>query len=142
MLCLIQVHTIDHIGYTEMNNTTELIQSHTDADDDSGFVLAYLGEVAGHWETISRNLHVKVSKIEELTNSRQTAPVCLGHAITDWLKQNYNLQRFGKPTWKKVAESVVKLNNGLFLRIAAEQTAPGEITVSQEKQIFQIFSLY
>ena len=93
-------------------------------------MLAYLGEVAGHWETISRNLHVKVSKIEELTHSLQTAPVRLGHAITDWLKLNYNHQKFGKPTWRKVAESVVKLNNGLFLRIAAEHTAPGEITVN------------
>ena len=142
MVGLIQVHTINNIGYTEMNNTPELIQSHTDADDDCGLVLAYLVEVAGHWETISRNLHVKVSKIEELTNSRQTAPVCLGQAITDWLKLNYNHQRFGKPTWKKVAESVVQLNNGLFLRIAAEHTAPGEITVSQEKQTSQIFSIY
>ena len=87
-------------------------------DDDSGFVLTYLNEVAGHWEAISRNLHVKASKIGELNNSRQTAPVCLGQAITDWLQLNYNHQKFGKPTWRKVAESVVKLNNGLFLRIA------------------------
>ena len=135
MVCLIQVHTIHHIGYTEMNNTTEIMQSHTDADDDSGFVLAYLDEVAGHWETISRNLHVKVSKIEELTTSCQTASVCLGQAITDWLKLNYNHQRFGKPTWKKVAEMVVKLNNGLFLRIAAEHTAPGETTVNVDEKM-------
>ena len=101
-----------------------------DVDDDSKDVLDYLNEVAGHWEAICRNVHVKNSKIEELTNSGRPGPYCLGQAITDWLKLNYNHQRFGKPSWKKVAESVVKLNNGLFLRIASEHPAPGKVTAT------------
>ena len=98
-----------------------------DVDDDIKDVLDYLNEVAGNWETISRNLHVRASKITELRNSHQTPLVCLGRAITDWLKLNYNHQRFGKPTWKKVAESVVKLDSRLFQRIALDHKAKGEL---------------
>ena len=119
-----------------MITVTSLIQSRVDVDDDIKDVLDYLNEVAGHWETISQNLHVRESKITELRNSRQTAPVCLGQAITDWLKLNYNYQRFGKPTWKKVAESVVKLDSRLFRCIALEHTTNGELcfcTMSEGK---------
>ena len=98
-----------------------------DVNDDIKDVLDYLDEVAGNWETISRNLHVRESKITELRNSLQPAPGCLGQAITEWLKLNYNHQKFGKPTWKKVAESVVKLDSRLFQRIALDHKAKGEL---------------
>ena len=90
-------------------------------------MLDYLNEEAGKWDTISRNLRVKTGKITELVNSGQTSPRCLANAITDWLLLNYNHQRFGKPTWKKVAESVVKINRKLFLHIAKEHKAEGEL---------------
>lgn len=90
--------------------------------EDYDAVLEYLNEVVGYWETISQKLHVKVNRIEELKNSRQSATICLREAVIDWLRLNYNHQRFGKPSWKKVAESVVKVNTKLFLRIASEHT--------------------
>ena len=96
-------------------------------DDDITDVLDYLNEVAGHWEAISRNLHVRRSTIEEITNSGRVAPYCLSQAITDWLELNYNHQRFGKPTWKKVAESVVQLDSRLFQRIALDHKARSEL---------------
>ena len=95
--------------------------------DDLKDVIDYLDEVAGRWETISRNLRIKTGKINELVYSRQTPLNCLANAITDWLLLNYNHQRFGKPSWKKVAESVVKVNRKLFLRIALEHKAKGEL---------------
>ena len=102
-------------------------------EDDFSDVLGYLSEDAGQWQAISRNLHVKGGKITELIHSGQPAPTCLANAITDWLRLNYNHQRFGKPTWKKVAESVVKptlINKRLFIRIAAEHTVKGELFFS------------
>ena len=91
-------------------------------EEDISDVLHYLNDAAGHWQTISRNLHVKGDKITELIHSGQPAPTCLENAITDWLRLNYNHQRFGKPTWKKVAESVVEVNKKLFIRIAAKNS--------------------
>lgn len=103
----------------------------TDEDDDCGAVMEYLTTVAGHWQAISRSLHVKASKIDEFSNSFGHDPArCLGSAITDWLRWNYNHTEFGKPTWRKVAESVVTVNKKLFLKIALEHTVKGNLKLN------------
>ena len=99
----------------------------TDEDDDSGDVMKYLKTAAGDWQSICKSLHVKASRIREFsTNYGHDSARCMDSAVADWLSLNYNIGKFGKPTWRKVAESVVRVNKKLFLSIASEHTSGGE----------------
>ena len=107
--------------------TTHCFVFITDEDDDSGEVMKYLKTAAGDWQTVSRYLHVKASRIREFcSNYGHDSGRCLDSAVADWLSWNYNTEKYGKPTWKKVAQSVVNVNRKLFLAIASEHSVEGE----------------
>ena len=98
----------------------------TDEDDDVGDVMDYLSIVAGDWQAVCKKLHVKSSRIREFnTNYGHDSGRCMDSAIADWLSLNYNHAKFGKPTWRKVAESVFTANQKLFLKVAAEHITGG-----------------
>ena len=94
-----------------------------DENDDFGEVMGYLRCAAADWRTVGQNLHVRASKIEEIDISNGRFPaMCMDLVVAEWLKLNYNLQQYGMPTWRKVAESVVKVNKKVFLSIASKHT--------------------
>ena len=89
--------------------------------------MGYLKTVTGDWQAICKRLHVKAGRIREFSNNfGHDSGRCMDSAIADWLSLNYNHAKFGKPTWRKVAESVVTANQKLFLRVASEHTVEGD----------------
>ena len=49
--------------------------------------------------------------------------------VTEWLKRNYNLKRFGEPTWQKLVDAVNSpaggANRALAIDIARRHKAGG-----------------
>ena len=43
---------------------------------------------------------------------------CLHEALGEWLKLNYDYQRHGRPSWKKLAEAVSSMDYALSEKIA------------------------
>ena len=124
--CSAQLLYLYHVTYRR-RYATHCFVFITDEDDDSGEVMMYLKTVAGDWQTVSRNLHVKADRIREFcSNHGHDSGRCLDSAVADWLSWNYNTEKYGKPTWKKVAQSVVNVKRKLFLAIASEHTVKGE----------------
>ncbi len=59
------------------------------------------------------------------TNNSSDSERCLQLALTDWLRLNYNYEKHGKPSWKKLAKAVKPLDGNIFEKIVTEY--PGNI---------------
>ena len=46
--------------------------------------------------------------------------------VKEWLRLNYNVKKFGRPSWRKLAEAVATINMRLFHTIADEHTIETE----------------
>ena len=44
---------------------------------------------------------------------------CLSKALEYWVKQNYNTEKFGLPSWRTLLRAVAQVNKGLFRRLAS-----------------------
>ena len=47
-------------------------------------------------------------------------PACLASMVTEWLKRNYNVQRFGEPTWQRLVEAVGHPAGGANMAVARD----------------------
>ncbi len=63
---------------------------------------------------IATNLHLKGNEINSIRNSDQERLISV---ISEWLKMNYNYERFGPPSWQMLARAVQPINGRLFGRI-------------------------
>ena len=46
--------------------------------------------------------------------------VCLTAMVTEWLKMNYNVSRFGEPTWQRLVEAVGDSGGGANMALARD----------------------
>ena len=74
--------------------------------------------LAAKWERLAGRLHLSTDCIAIIgENNRGNVVKCLSLALEEWLDLNYNYVRYGKPSWKMLAESVRGLNNSLYEKI-------------------------
>ena len=79
----------------------------TDLDDDLFDVQSELIPVTAKWRSIGTALRLKSDVLESIqVGSGSDPPACLASMVTEWLKRNYNVNRFGEPTWQKLVEAV------------------------------------
>ena len=50
-------------------------------------------------------------------NHSGDSETCLYQALREWLKLNYNYQKHGKPSWRRLAEAVWSMDKALFEKI-------------------------
>ena len=83
--------------------------------------------MAGSWKAIGTALridsgHLNVIQKDNPGNSKE----CLLEMLTCWLNRNYNVERFGEPTWravvKVVAHPAAGHNCALALNIAEQHS--------------------
>ena len=67
-----------------------------------------------------------MDKIENETKDLSTS---LRKVISNWLRKNYNVQRFGEPTWKGLVEAVAASNGGNNIALAQRIAADHQGTV-------------
>ena len=92
-------------------------------------------DVAANFPLIGTALHlmsgdVKIIRKECIGDYRSG----LEQVILMWLKQNYNVDRFGEPTWRKVVQVVDKPNGGNNHALAKKIAA-----AHQGDQLFLLF---
>ena len=83
--------------------------------------------VASSWKAIGIALrigfgHLKMIQQDNAGNSS----ACLSEVLTCWLQRNYNVERFGEPTWRAVVKAVADPAGGgncaLALNIAEKHS--------------------
>ncbi len=73
------------------------------------------------WRTLTTSLRLKYSSMSTIKEAKKNDVVrCLQLALMDWLKLNYNYEKHGKPSWKKLAKAMRPLDGNIFKKIVLE----------------------
>ena len=76
-------------------------------DDDHFDILTEMMPVAGNWKTVGRGLRIDSGRLNMIQETNSGKPrECLSEMLTCWLNRNYNVERFGEPTWRAVVKVV------------------------------------
>ena len=87
--------------------------------DDLCDVLDEVESLSSKWKLLSTKLRIKESSLSIIEkNNPSDVQTCLYKALGEWLKLNYDHQKYGRPSWRRLAKAVKTLDSALFERIA------------------------
>ena len=93
---------------------------HSDLDDLFD-VQKELIPVSAKWRIIGIALRLKPNVLDGIkAENSGDPPACLTSTVTEWLKRNYNVKRFGEPTWQKLVEAVAHPTGGANMALARD----------------------
>ena len=103
-----------------MNNT--LIPLHLNLDLDDLFdVQSELSPIASNWKSVGLALRIKPDVLENIEAAKTGNPTaCLFSTLKEWLNRNYNVKRFGEPTWQRLVEAVSHPAGGANVALATK----------------------
>ena len=84
--------------------------------------------VARSWKAIGRGLRIKPGRLKTINESKSGKPEeCLADMLTCWLNRNYDVERFGEPTWQAVVKVVAHPAGGdnCALALSIAEKHPG-----------------
>ena len=82
-------------------------------------VLDAVESLSSKWRILSTKLGLKEDALDTIeSNNPGDVVVCLHKALGEWLKLNYDHQRHGRPSWRRLAEAVSSLDYALSEKIA------------------------
>ena len=63
--------------------------------------------VVASWKSIGTALRLKPNVLERIQAEKNgKARDCMASMVREWLSQNYNVKKFGEPTWQKLVKAV------------------------------------
>lgn len=78
-------------------------------EDDFYEVRKKLTPVTDKWKSVGAGLRIKPSKLKEIGAAHPGDPAeCLSDVVTVWLNKDYNWQKFGEPTWRRIVEVIAE----------------------------------
>ena len=81
-------------------------------------VVETVGPLTSRWRKLSTKLYLKESTLDVIEhNNPGDVDGCLHKALGEWLMLNYDYQKHKKPSWRRLAEAVYNMDNGLFEKI-------------------------
>ena len=92
--------------------------------------------LSGDWEKVSAylGLSFKLIDIIKRDNPRDSSG-CWNEALKQWIKQNYNAELFGRPSWRSLLRAVAEVDKHQFQKLAAEHQG-------KKKRTLGLFSIY
>ena len=70
-------------------------------------------ELAGVWQGLATGLGLSPAHVREIDLANRGDPSrCLDGVIEKWLNQDYNYNKFGEPSWKKLVAAVADSSGG------------------------------
>ena len=95
--------------------------STSDLNDHLFDVQSELIPVAANWRSIGIALRLKFDLLETIKSQCSGDPrACLSNMVTEWLKRNYDVKKFGEPTWQRLVEAVDHPAGGANTALARE----------------------
>ena len=63
--------------------------------------------VAANWRSIGIALRLKSDFLQSIDTRYSGDPrACLSWMVMEWLMRNYNVEKFGQPTWQRLVEAL------------------------------------
>ena len=90
------------VQFTPLTDATKL--SSSTEDDDLYDVIKDLAPLAARWKEIGIALRLRSGELDKIDFEKPNR--CLLYVIENWLKRNYNVRKFGQPTWKWLVDIV------------------------------------
>lgn len=76
-------------------------------------MVSALNPLSARWKKIGRAFGLKANVLERIKAANPENPEeCLSQVILEWLRLNYNVKKFGRPTWKRLVEVVARPAGG------------------------------
>ena len=103
-----------------------------DPSDDLFDVKSELTPASANWKDIGIALRLSPNTLDGIQAGSSGDPItCLTSMVTEWLRRNYNVKKFGEPTWQKLVEVVGHpaggANKALARDIAKRHKAGGKL---------------
>ena len=75
--------------------------------------------LSANWERLSGYLGLSMSLIGSIKgNFPSNVDDCWSESLKHWIKQNYNTEVFGLPSWKTLLKAVARVDKRLFKKLA------------------------
>ena len=93
--------------------------------------------LAANYYDLGQALKIRAGELKIIKNNHQgDMKTALQEVIIQWLKQNYNVPKFGEPTWRMLVKAVAQRSGGgdgaLARKIAKKhQAVVGQASSSQ-----------
>lgn len=102
----------------------------TDSDD-LFEVETEVGDIAPRWERVGKALYLPQEKLDLIKEKESADPKkCLSQVLQEFLKKNYNTDKYGLPSWRLLVVAVSHKeggeNAGLALTIAKDHLIDGK----------------
>ena len=92
--------------------------------DDWNIVVMECKSLAAKWDQLSTYLGLSCDVIDNIEGSGDNYR-CWSAALKHWIKQNYNTEKFGVPSWRTLLKAVAKIDKLLLERLAAKHSQTG-----------------
>ena len=84
-----------------------------------GDVLDAVETLSPQWRFLSTKLRIRETSLDLIEHNHPgDAKTCLYKALGEWLRLNYDHQRHGRPSWRRLAEAVKTLDYTLFEKLS------------------------
>ena len=96
---------------------------HADIDDLFD-IQCELTDVTSRWKKLGGALRLRPGVLDVIEEDKRDSESRFTRVLTEWLQQNYNTDRFGKPSWKMLVDAVAHPvggnNPALAIKIATK----------------------
>ena len=80
-----------------------------------------MNKVSAKWRSIGIALRLDPNILDGIQTKNSGDPqACLSSVVTEWLKRNYNVKRFGEPTWEWLVDAVGDPAGGAHMALAKD----------------------
>ena len=95
-------------------------------EDDWNVVFDECSPLASKWQLLSTYLGLKLSIVDRIKSDFSGDSLgCWNEALKEWIKMNYNTEKFGKPSWKTLLKAIAKIDKLQFNRLATKHQGTG-----------------
>jgi hypothetical protein len=103
-----------------MESDIFLITNLTD-ESDWNILIIESHSLSAQWDTIAGFLGLKPSKIAEIKRDNPTNSTgCWNSALLEWISENYNTDKFCRPSWRTFLKAVALVNKSQLKKLAAD----------------------
>ena len=73
------------------------------------------------WDSLGLNLGLHPDRLEVIKQDAGLTEGRLRAVLSDWLRRNYNVQRYELPSWKALANAVQPIDGALAMKIKEDR---------------------
>jgi hypothetical protein len=104
-------------------------------------VIIGCASLAAKWKHLSGFIGLPNTVIDQIQcDHPNDSSSCWNEALKQWIKQNYNTEKFGKPSWKTLLGAIAHIDRCLFEKLAREHRNYGGTVVASVDRILPVAS--